>query len=95
MVEHKKTYIATIKLGEKTDTADAEGNIVEKKQVDKNLLNEENVKETYIYRQSDRGTLYGTPIISSISAITLSGSAEGRSILLTTGKSSSPWSTAR
>ncbi len=30
LVEHKKTYIATIKLGEKRDTGDSEGNIIEK-----------------------------------------------------------------
>ena len=30
LVEHKKTYIATIKLGEKTDTGDVEGNIIER-----------------------------------------------------------------
>ena len=35
------------------------------------------------------------PITSSISFLTLSGSAEGRSILLITGKISSPWSTAK
>lgn len=30
LVEHSKTYIATLKLGEKTDTADSEGNVIEK-----------------------------------------------------------------
>lgn len=29
LVEHKKTYIATLKLGEQRDTGDSEGNIVE------------------------------------------------------------------
>ena len=29
LVEHKKTYIATIELGEKRDTGDSEGNIIE------------------------------------------------------------------
>ena len=30
LMEHKKTYVATIKLGEKRDTGDIEGNIIEK-----------------------------------------------------------------
>ena len=30
LIEHDKEYIATVKLGEKTDTADAEGVVVEK-----------------------------------------------------------------
>ena len=29
LIEHKKTYIATIKLGQKTDTGDTEGEIIE------------------------------------------------------------------
>ena len=33
LIEHNKTYVATIKLGEKRDTGDCEGNIVEKKEV--------------------------------------------------------------
>ena len=36
LIEHDKTYIATIKLGERTDTGDIEGNIVEQ---DFNLQN--------------------------------------------------------
>ena len=30
LIEHDKEYIATIKLGEKTDTADSEGVVIEK-----------------------------------------------------------------
>ncbi|MBR6504341.1 MAG: tRNA pseudouridine(55) synthase TruB [Clostridia bacterium] len=33
LVNHDKTYIATLKLGEKTDTGDLEGNIIEKQDV--------------------------------------------------------------
>ena len=33
LINHDKTYIATLKLGEKTDTADGEGNVIEKKEV--------------------------------------------------------------
>lgn len=34
LVEHNKTYIATIKLGEKTETGDCEGKIIETKNVE-------------------------------------------------------------
>ena len=33
LINHDKTYIATLKLGFKTDTADIEGNIIEEKEV--------------------------------------------------------------
>ena len=39
LINHDKTYIATLKLGVKTDTADSEGNIIEEKEV-KNLSEE-------------------------------------------------------
>lgn len=42
LIEHDKTYVAKVKLGEKTSTGDVEGEIIEKKDVPKNL-NEENV----------------------------------------------------
>ena len=32
LVEHKKEYIATLKIGEKTDTGDSEGTIIEKRE---------------------------------------------------------------
>lgn len=44
LINHDKKYIATLKLGIKTDTADVEGNIIEEKEVDVNLLTENNVK---------------------------------------------------
>ena len=44
LIEHDKIYIATIKLGQKTDTQDAEGKIIEEKEVNSALLNEENIK---------------------------------------------------
>lgn len=43
LINHDKIYIATLKLGKKTDTADGEGNIIEEKQVqniNKNKINE-------------------------------------------------------
>ena len=33
LVEHKKTYIATLKLGKKTDTGDSEGKILEEQKI--------------------------------------------------------------
>lgn len=43
LIEHDKTYIARIKLGEKTDTGDSEGKVIETKEVKKENLNEENL----------------------------------------------------
>ena len=44
LINHDKTYIATIQLGEKTDTLDSEGSILEERIVDGKLLNKENVQ---------------------------------------------------
>ena len=46
LVNHDKEYIATIKLGEKTSTGDSEGEILEQKNVDDNILNESFIKST-------------------------------------------------
>ena len=43
LINHDKTYQVVLKLGEKTDTADIEGNIIETKEIDELLLEEENV----------------------------------------------------
>lgn len=45
LVEHNKTYIATLCLGKKTDTADAEGKVIEEKEVLEKDFNEENIKK--------------------------------------------------
>ena len=45
LMEHDKIYEVVLKLGIKTDTADGEGNIIEEKQVDLELLNENKVSE--------------------------------------------------
>lgn len=48
LVEHNKEYIATIKLGEKTTTADTEGEVIKKDDNLKNILlglDEEKIKE--------------------------------------------------
>ena len=47
LINHDKKYIATIKLGIKTDTADVEGTVIEEKEVDLNKLNDNNVKSIF------------------------------------------------
>ncbi len=44
LIEHDKTYIAKIKLGEKKDTGDSEGKTIKTSVVKKEYLNEINVK---------------------------------------------------
>lgn len=44
LIEHDKTYIATIKLGEKRNTKDEEGEIIEEKKINRSTLKKENVK---------------------------------------------------
>lgn len=44
LINHDKTYEAVLKLGEKTDTADIEGRIIEKKEVQPSSLEKENVE---------------------------------------------------
>lgn len=46
LINHDKTYKVKLELGKKTDTADSEGNVIEKHIVTNNMLNEEFVKET-------------------------------------------------
>ena len=45
LIEHNKTYIAKIKLGEKRDTGDSEGKIIETKSIAEDSLVEENIKK--------------------------------------------------
>ena len=45
LIEHDKTYIATIKLGEKRTTKDEEGEILNKKNINKYTLQKENVEK--------------------------------------------------
>lgn len=44
LIEHDKTYIAKIKLGEKKDTGDQEGKTIETRAVLKDVLNKDNVE---------------------------------------------------
>lgn len=45
LINHDKTYQVTLKLGEKTDTADIEGEIIEKKIVDNKILEIDTVEK--------------------------------------------------
>lgn len=61
LIEHDKIYIAKIKLGEKTDTGDSEGNVIETKNVDKNKISDENVKkvlESFLGKQKQIPPIY-------------------------------------
>lgn len=45
LINHDKTYEAVLKLGEKTDTADVEGKVIETKEVQPSSLEKENVEK--------------------------------------------------
>ena len=59
LINHDKTYIATLRLGIKTDTADSEGNVVEEKEVPQ-LSDEVIVKDlnSMIGKQSQDPPMY-------------------------------------
>ena len=61
LINHNKEYIATIKLGKKTTTADSEGEIVEQKKVNNDMLEKENVikvLESFKGKQSQIPPMY-------------------------------------
>lgn len=45
LINHNKKYVATIKLGEKTDTADVEGKIIEECVVDDSIFDSEKINK--------------------------------------------------
>ncbi len=45
LIEHDKEYVATLQLGQKTDTADGEGKIIEEKEVEPSNLSKANVEK--------------------------------------------------
>lgn len=47
LINHDKTYEVVLKLGEKTDTADIEGNIIEKKLINYEKINIDNIKSIF------------------------------------------------
>ena len=61
LINHDKKYIATIKLGEKTDTADVEGNIIETKDVDNSIFKNDfmnNILLKFIGKQEQTPPIY-------------------------------------
>lgn len=44
LIEHDKIYKVRLTLGKKTDSADVEGNVIEEREVDKNILRAQNVQ---------------------------------------------------
>ena len=61
IIEHDKEYIATLKLGEKRDTADSEGAIIEERQIDYSVLQKENVEkilQSFIGKQEQIPPMY-------------------------------------
>lgn len=61
LINHDKTYIAKVKLGIKTDTADLEGKVIEKIDVDESILNQnkiENVLKSFIGTQNQIPPMY-------------------------------------
>ena len=46
LINHDKTYEAVLKLGEKRDTADIEGNIIEKRDVNLEVFNKKIIEQT-------------------------------------------------
>lgn len=47
LINHDKKYIATLKLGIKTDTADSEGNVIEEQTVNSAELTEQNINDVF------------------------------------------------
>lgn len=64
LVNHDKEYIAVVKLGEKTSTGDLEGKIIEQKNVDDSILEENFVKS--ILKKFEGKITQTPPIYSAI-----------------------------
>lgn len=63
LIEHDKTYIAKVKLGEKTNTGDSEGNVIETNEVDISKLDEINIEktlETFLGKQMQIPPVYSS-----------------------------------
>lgn len=61
LINHDKEYIATIKLGEKTDTGDREGTVIEEKEVSDQIFNQETIEhalKTFIGEQNQTPPIY-------------------------------------
>lgn len=60
LIEHNKTYIATVKLGEKTDTGDSEGQVIETKKIPESLKKEDinKVLQSFLGKQKQLPPMY-------------------------------------
>lgn len=61
LINHDKIYKVTLKLGEKTDTADTEGKIIEKQNVSENILENEYIEKilnSFIGKQTQIPPIY-------------------------------------
>ena len=61
LINHDKIYEVVLKLGEKRDTADSEGNIIENKKICYSNINKENINEvfnTFIGKQEQKPPMY-------------------------------------
>lgn len=61
LINHDKIYIATIKLGKKTETGDSEGKIIEEKEIPTKVLTKEyveNVLSQFVGKQSQIPPMY-------------------------------------
>ncbi len=61
LIEHDKTYIAKLKLGIKTSTGDIEGEVIDTKEYDKNILDKGNVEKvlnSFIGKQKQIPPMY-------------------------------------
>ena len=63
LMEHDKEYVATIKLGQKRDTGDVEGNVIEEKEVSKSIYENDNKKikdvlSSFLGKQSQIPPIY-------------------------------------
>ncbi len=61
LIEHDKKYIATLKLGERTNTLDGEGEIVEKQTIEESLLDKNKIDavlQTFLGKQEQIPPMY-------------------------------------
>lgn len=61
LINHDKKYIATLQLGIKTSTADIEGDIIEKREVNQSIFDEkniDNVLKTFLGKQIQTPPIY-------------------------------------
>ena len=61
LINHDKTYLATVKLGIKTDTADGEGNVIDQQDLTTLTIKEEAIKQALLQiegKQEQRPPMY-------------------------------------